>query len=359
MSSPFSFQIVPWKDFSLGQKQTWEQWRSHQPALRSPFFSVDFSDVVASSGRNVDVLVGISGHQEVAYWPIEFCENRRAVPVGGLFNDEHGMVVAPDCPLRYSDVLSAGILDRYTYHAMSGSVSSVSFDFETHTSFLADLDAPPQGYVPFLEESRNTILKQKRKTKKMVRDLGPLRLVFDERSPSVFEQAIAWKRAQYQRTYLFDILSVDWATSMLRRFWEESHRDCRGLLSALYAGPTLVAVHFGLLERDWLHYWFPSYDSQYHAYSPGTALFLEIARQSQTHGLRFIDMGYGEPEYKQKLTNRVRSVSQGILTASASQWHYHQCRHHARIALKSIPLKQTCKRLLRSVFPSWGQSKYQ
>ncbi len=55
---------------------------------------------------------------------------------------------------------------------MSGSVSSVSFDFETHTSFLADLDAPPQGYVPFLEESRNTILKQKRKTKKMVRDLG-------------------------------------------------------------------------------------------------------------------------------------------------------------------------------------------
>ncbi len=98
--------LFPWPETNM------EQWRSHQPVLRSPFFSVDFSDVVASSGRNVDVLVGISGHQDVAYWPIEFCENRRAVPVGGLFNDEHGMVVAPDCPLRYSDVLSAGILDR-------------------------------------------------------------------------------------------------------------------------------------------------------------------------------------------------------------------------------------------------------
>ncbi len=49
-----------------------------------------------------------------------------------------------------------------------------------------------------------------------------------------------------------------------------------------------------MIEGDLIHYWFPVYDTTYSYGSPGTILFLEIAKQAVDHGVKSIDFGYGE-----------------------------------------------------------------
>ena len=50
---------------------------------------------------------------------------------------------------------------------------------------------------------------------------------------------------------------------LLRRLFDTRSSDFGGMLSAVYAGPHLVAAHFGLRAGPVLHWWFPVYDPNF------------------------------------------------------------------------------------------------
>ncbi len=357
--APAKVETVPWSEFSKADWDAWEAVRAESPQYRSPFYSPRFSQAVAEAKGSVEVLTISRSGVPTAFLPYERTPQGMA-PVGGAFNDAHGVICSPLHPLDYRDLVEQGDLHSYFFHALDGVARGYEpYAFGSVKSFMADLTRHPKGYVAYLEETRGTIFKQRRKTKKMVKDLGPLRLDFDCRDRAVFETMIALKRAQYQRTYIFDILSVDWARQMMRDLWEDRTSACRGLLSCLYAGDTLVAVHYGMIEGDWLHYWFPTYEPCYHQYSPGTALFLEIARRSEQLGVSKIDMGYGEQGYKIKLTDTITEMPYGYFHRSRLRRGLKKSKLLACAALKQIPFKETAKKIVRSVWPGFGQAKYQ
>jgi CelD/BcsL family acetyltransferase involved in cellulose biosynthesis len=72
------------------------------------------------------------------------------------------------------------------------------------------------------------------------------------------------------------------------------------VLSALYAGRQLAAVHLGIRNRHALHIWFPTYNRALEQYSPGLILLLHLLAGAAGAGVRRVDFGPGEERYKQE-----------------------------------------------------------
>ncbi len=358
-TSPIVVEVVSASELMGPMADRWEAMRASSAALASPFFSSRFANVVGNLRPEAKIAVVFRDETIVGFLPFEFASRSVLDPIGKAFNDAHGILCDPNAPLNYCHVLDSLGAKMYRFHALAGPVTPEShFIFGTSPSFLANLESHPEGYVQFLLSRRATIQKQERKTRKMIRDLGPVRLELDCRDPSVLSRLIALKRDQYQRTFIFDILGVPWAQEMLRELWFDPKQSCRGLLSVLYAGDTLVAAHYGMLEGGILHYWFPAYESRFHQYSPGTAMFLEIALQAPSIGIRKIDLGYGEQPYKHKFVDTLTQMPYGAVSNCRLSMLRERMRLMLSSSAKRIPGKPLLKRIVRRAWPNFGAQPF-
>ena len=359
-SASLTVDVVSASELCGDMAVDWESLRSLNDSFASPFFSHRFTKVVGDLRPDSKIAVLSRGAELGGFLPFEFLNRTTIEPIGKAFNDAHGLIRDPGQSIDYCDMIRCLGVKSYRFHALAGHDERVQpHVLGNSPSFLANLEAHAEGYVEFLEKTRATIFKQRRKTKKMVKDLGPLRLDLDCRDGVALEQMIQWKRLQYQRSYIFDILSVPWAQQMLRTLWAENSESCRGLLSVLYAGDTMVAAHYGMVEHGILHYWFPVYEETYHQYSPGTAMFLEIAKQSPSLGIKKIDMGYGEQPYKHKFVDTITEMPFGCVCICP----FHRLRERSvrflASSTKRIPGKAVLKKVVRGLWPQFGSNFYQ
>jgi len=362
LSSSLKVDKVFAKDLRARYQSDWQRMRRSDARFESPYFSLEFVEAVGGARSDVIILVVKRGDDVVGFLPLQVSSSGHSVPIGGLYNDSHGLLCdSLRDDFSYIDLLKKAGLKSYRFHSMAVVTQETEkFRYGTVRSFLADLDRHPYGYHRFLEETRGTVFKQRRKTKKMVKDLGPLRLVFDSHDLDERQRIIEMKRSQYQRTNIFDILSVPWVHELFARLAGDNadRTGCRLITSALYAGTTLVAGHIGMIERDQLYYWFPAYDQRYHAYSPGTALFLEIASAAAEQGIKKIDFGYGEQPYKLKLTDTVSEMQFGSFDVSRTRWHANKAIHFIKLQRKQLPFRENLKRMLRRFAPNFGAKNY-
>lgn len=133
-----------------------------------------------------------------------------------------------------------------------------------------------------------------RQTRRLSRDVGPLRFVFDDPSPAAFAAGIAWKSAQYQATGVGDMFARPQNVELFRRL------RARGLVvhSSLYAGEHLVATHLGAVANRRHAWWVPAYDVKFHKYSPGRLLLERLLQASQAAGDVEFDFLIGDEAYK-------------------------------------------------------------
>ena len=86
-----------------------------------------------------------------------------------------------------------------------------------------------------------------------------------------------------------------------------------GMLSSVYAGDRLAAVHFGMRSHAVWHWWFPTYDLDLDKYSPGLILLLELARQAPGLGLIRLDLGRGHARYKTAFASGATPLIEGSI----------------------------------------------
>ena len=360
--SSLNLQIVP-PDMIRGElADTWRSIRADNPSLAGPYFDLEFTRSVGLVRDDVEVAVFSERGEVVALLPFQRSRPSQGVPVGGRLNDSHGILCRADDRNRLStrnlieQMMAAANLDSFKFHAMSQRDPSLhSYQFTELGSHFLDLSNGWDAYYQWARKNSVAIKRQKQKTRKMAREAGPIRFEFDCQSADVLEQLIALKRSKYQRSNTFDILSVKWASDLLRKIGSTNQPGFKGILSALYAGDRLVAVHFGMLTDHSLHYWFPVYDPEFQRYSPGTELLLEVARVANAKGITKVDLGYGDDAYKFRFCNGREVVSCGQITSSKIHFQLARNRYFLRQKLKAIPMKPLAKEVLRSVFPSYGQ----
>lgn len=335
----------------------WTALRASNPALYSPFFSCEFTQAVNQVRDDCEVAIIEQSGKPIAFLPFHR-SGRWLFPIGRTINDAHGLICQPETNIDWRWLLDQLDATGYEYHALfSSNDDAQSHAFGWTKAFLCDLNASDLPYDQWLEQNRKTIFKQRRKTKKLIRDEGPLRLEYASTDPAVLDRLIQLKRDQYQRTRIFDIFSVDWIRSLLHLMLTREG-ELQGRLSALYAGDKLVAMHMGMQEGNLLHYWFPVYDPVYSYASPGTALFLEIVRQAEAGQIDKIDFGYGELPYKWTLNNVIDTVPYGAICPAPAAWHARRLRGGMLRTLKALPGKEWSKRVLRKVHPQFGRGKY-
>ena len=353
-----SYQVIPAQSLTAEQESRWRLFRVANPAHYSPFLAVEFLKTIARSRPNCKVVVIQQDGQDIGYLPFE-PQGKSAFPIARQINDAQAIIASPESNLDWHELLRGTELGVYHFHALVGKLTDQerSSVFATSRSFMCDLRKPTEGYLKWLKKSSRTIAKQQQKTNKLTREIGPLRWDFDNRDHQLLDRVLDLKSAQYRRTNIFDKFSIDWIRQMLHDLLN-SENSVRGQLSLLWAGDRLVSGHYGLRECKLLHYWFPVYDPQFEIYSPGTALFVELVRNSEVLGIDKIDYGYGDLPYKHKLCNVVTDSYRGAFCTSNLQLQRLRLQFIAYTQLKKIPAKETIKRVCRKVWPSWGAREH-
>jgi CelD/BcsL family acetyltransferase involved in cellulose biosynthesis len=164
-----------------------------------------------------------------------------------------------------------------------------------------------------------------RKSRKLEREVGPLRFEWHDPRPQVLDTLRAWKTEQHRRTGVLEIFQHEWVNKMLEQLMRLPSNvpgeplGFQAPVSTLYAGDHLVALHFGLCTASTLHIWFPAYSEAYGAYSPGNVLLQKMAQAHAAHGGQRIDFGPGEERYKQDFKSDDKPIYEGMISLNPIQ----------------------------------------
>lgn len=367
--SDLHFDVVDFESLSDSVVADWHDIRSQSDCYRSPFFAHGFIQAVAKRLPGVQVAFARASGKTIALLPFRLRGDGHTIPPGSGINDAHGLIAKLNKDLDVCLFLKACGLKSFAFHAAPPkSPGILDYEIGRTRAFLADLSVDPRGYCHYLRSRNRTIQKQSQKTRKLAREVGPLRFEFDCRDPEMVRRLLDLKREQYRRTYTFDIFSVPWIEGLIHDLHTrltsgacEEDADLgnpRGVLSVLFAGSTPVALHYGLLEANRLHYWFPVYDMHYHFASPGTQLFLDVVVEAERRGIQEIDLGYGEQAYKFKLTNQITEMSFGLVDSNRLRRALFRTHSALKSRTKKLKIRQQLKPLARCILPQLGKRNY-
>lgn len=305
--------VVPAAELDAGLTAAWERIVSDAPGLASPFFRPEFIRALATV-RDVRVAVLEDGRQSRGFFPFEQ-RWKLGRPAGDPLSDFHGVIAPPGldygaaelvrgCGLaswRFNHLLAPGpSFGQWTQNAVPSPYLDISQGFEAYQTAKT-------------AEGSHEVRRVLQSARTAQRQAGPLRFVYHTADRAVFESLIQWKSEQYRRTGADNAFDAPWVVPLLRRIHETQHDDFAGILSALYFGDRLAAVHLGMRSRHVFHYWFPAYHPTFASHSPGRICLLELVRAAACRGLRRFDLGKGTEDYKLRLASAADAVFEGTV----------------------------------------------
>jgi CelD/BcsL family acetyltransferase involved in cellulose biosynthesis len=303
---------------SLGkpERKCWSAIQEAVDGLASPFLTPEFTDIVAAARRDVRVAVLEDAGSVIGFFPFQRSRNGFGRPVGGKLADHQGVIVPPRPDWDLVALLEAARLRSYSFdhldpvHAQFG-----TFISEVDISPVLDLSG---GYEAYREGVRAAGLggphEAEVKRRRLERRVGEVRLELHDANKGTLKTLIRWKSQQYRRTTGFDPLSVRWVREVIERVHGCQGPTFSGVLSSLYVGDRLAAVHLGLRSRNVLASWIPAYDVGLAKFSPGLVLLLMLAEAAAADGIQALDLGKGPESYKRRFTAGGVPVAVGAAT---------------------------------------------
>ncbi|MBK9118913.1 MAG: GNAT family N-acetyltransferase [Phycisphaerales bacterium] len=283
------------------------RWRAIQqadPLLASPYFCPEFTQAVAAVRKDVFVGVLEEAGQVVGFFPHQRGPLGVGQPVGGPLSDFHGLIGTPELAVDAVALLAACDLTSWSFHHLLAAQPIFEpYHANVDESHYLDLSGGFAGYAELLRAQGSHLLKDVRaKRRKLERDFGPLRFVPHTTDPAVLQALFDWKSNQYRDSGLVDVFSFDWTRTLLRHLHGVQEPSFGSMLSALYAGEDLAAVHFGMRSHAVWNWWFPRHAERFYKYSPGIVLRISAAEVAPALGLVRIDLGCGgDDTYKPRL----------------------------------------------------------
>jgi CelD/BcsL family acetyltransferase involved in cellulose biosynthesis len=295
-------QTFPAAELSAEHRSVWADLQRQNPFLGSAFYAPDFTDVISAVRDDVEVAVVSERNSTIGFLPYLRGPNNTARPVAGRLTEFQGPVCRRDFTWDPCEVMrGAGLKAWYFDHLPVCHTSIESHAWGAVPSPYIDLEHGFAHYEADLHRRGRTIEQIHRKTRKLTREVGPLRFELATADERVFKALLEWKGEQYKRRAQLPIFRYPWVVALLERVHRHSSERMSGVLSALWAGERLAAVHLGMRSPKVLHFWFPTFNSALEQYSPGLIMMLRLAEHAAANGITRIDLGTGEERYKQQL----------------------------------------------------------
>lgn len=311
----------------------WSRIQASDTTLATPFLSPEFTQIVASVRDDVHVGVLQDDETIVGLFPFQRGRWGSGRPVGWRISDYHGAVVEPGLSWSAKELIRDCGLKTWEFdHLIASQRPFEPFHRSRQESPVMAVSNGFEAYVAELREAGGgrEIARVERRMRKLERDHGTLRFAVHVAEPEVLGTLVRWKREQYRQTGGVDILAHDWAHRVVERVHATQAPAFAGVLSALYAGDRIAALHMGLRSSSIWHYWFPTYDPDLARYSPGLVLLLKMAESAQSLGMRTIDLGKGDARYKRNLMNGSEALAEGLVELPSLAAATSRFRHATR-----------------------------
>lgn len=298
----------------------WKQFCTADPLYRSPFYWPQFTMVVAQVRSDARVAVFEQAGSVVGFLPFHLIRGAVGKPIGGQINDYHGPILAPGVTVTSAALLDAARLAAYDYNHLPAAFTALARGSRT-AGYSPQIDLA-HGFETYVasRDSRWTKAQRevRRRQRKTESEFGPIRFDWHDSSDAVFAQLVAMKNRQYARMGLKMRMASGWAGEVIAQLRHVGEPDLAGVTSALYAGDRLIAAHFGLRTAELLHWWFPAYDLALARLGPGINLVNQCAMAASEVGIRTIDFGRGDEDFKQHFANSHVALREGSLALPGS-----------------------------------------
>jgi CelD/BcsL family acetyltransferase involved in cellulose biosynthesis len=306
----------------------WHAMQEQSDELRNPFLCPEFAIAVGRSRPDGRVAVLTDGSSLAGFFPFERGKLGVGRPIGAGLSDCQGLVRAAGADADARDLLSGcGISVWHFDHLVSDQQPFASYQVARAASPVIDLRNGYQAYADWLRaKSPRFVSDLGRKVRKLEREAGPLRFEVDVPDIVDLHTLMRWKSDQYRRTGRSDRFDQPWIVDLVENLFECDQNGFRGLLSMLYAGGKPVAGHFGLVNDGVFSEWFPAYDPAFAKYSPGLMQLVKMTEDVAGLGVRVIDLGKGDKQYKDALKSYELSVGEGTVTGRSALAAVHRAR---------------------------------
>jgi CelD/BcsL family acetyltransferase involved in cellulose biosynthesis len=294
-------QVLRPRELRDDQWIAWATLQTNNSHFDSAFYAPDLAWLVSTVREDVEVAVMTDDDETVGFFP--FLRSPRGVggAIAGRLTEFQGPITRQGLEWDLVDLVDKVRLQAWYFdHLPPAQLGYVAHGWSTIDSPYADLSRGFDAYDAELRQQGQTATQVRRKERKLAREVGPLRFEMHTLDTSVFDFLLTWKSDQYERTRRLQIFNYPWTVRLLDAV--RRHRTDRfaGVMSALYAGNDLAAVHLGIRTSQVLHIWFPTYTRVLEQYSPGLILLLHLAEHAAADGIRRIDFGTGDERYKQQ-----------------------------------------------------------
>ncbi|MGW1208848.1 GNAT family N-acetyltransferase [Streptomyces sp. NPDC002499] len=302
------------EDLTASLRAAWHGAMDESPEYSNPFLAPEFALGVARQRDAVRLAVLRQEGKPVGFFPYE----RDALGIGraiGLgLSDCQALVHRPGVTWDAQELLRASGLSIFEFdHLVEEQTPFAGYVTGRFASPVVDLKPDESGYPQWLRGAYPGLAKTTlKKERRLGRDVGEVRFVFDERDPAMLRTLMRWKSAQYRRTGRMDRFARQWIVDLVDDLFQVREDHFTGVLSVLYAGDRPVAAHFGPRSRTVLAAWFTAYDPDLHYYSPGLMMHLRTAEAAARAGVTMMDLGRGDKEYKDWLKTRELRVGEGF-----------------------------------------------
>ncbi|MGV9884142.1 GNAT family N-acetyltransferase [Streptomyces sp. NPDC003006] len=337
-------------------RSAWHRAMDESPEYANPFLAPEFAEGVARYRGGSQVAVLRENDQPVGFFPYERNSFGVGRAIGLGLSDCQALVHRPGVTWDTEELLKACGLSVFEFdHLVEEQKPFVGHVTGTFASPVLDLTAGDGGYAHWLRGAYPGLAKTTlKKERRLGRDVGEMRFVYDERDPHVLRTLMRWKSAQYRRTGRMDRFARPWIVDLVDHLFQVREEHFTGVLSVVYAGDRPVAAHFGPTSRTVFAAWFTAYDPELRYYSPGLLMHLRMAEAAGRQGVRLMDMGRGEKEYKDWLKTRELRVGEGFATrphpvAAAHRLWRRPVRGLRNTVLAHPTLREPADRLLKTV----------
>jgi CelD/BcsL family acetyltransferase involved in cellulose biosynthesis len=299
----------------------WVEIQRAVPAFSNPLFSHAFAAAVAEVRDDVEVAAFRDGAAPVGFLAVHKRPGGLARPIGAPFSDYQGIVSKGAIGLSGAQALERAGLGAIRFNGLVdpfGLFDGAAVSLQE--AFAIELDGDPDAYLEAVRAASPKKFKNYRRLEhRLEREVGPLRLVSNDRSQGAFDAILAWKSEQFTRTGIQDVLRPFWVRRMMQSLFETSRGEMTGLMVSLYAGETLVAGHFGIRQGAVFHPWIASANPEFASVSPGQIFLGHAVRAMPRLGLTVYDLGPGHDHYKRPYASVRRDLGVGLALAEGAR----------------------------------------
>lgn len=334
---PMDVTVLPPQRLDSDTLALWADWHGETPMAVSPFVHPVL--VTAAADAIGATYVAVIRHRGAiaGFFPFQRA-GRSGRPPAHVMNDGDGIVLRPGVGLDVRRMLEACDLHSFSYVHMPTDPSPFS-PYHTDRGPTARVDLRG-GYAQYEQSLRRTgskvIQEAGRKRRRLERQLGPLRFEFRVDHQRLVQQLVTWKQNQIAEREPGTAFPIETITAVLLRLGREPVTEgFESVLSALYAGDTLVALNWSLRSGPLLVASIPTFDLSLSDHSPGLLLHIGlIEAAAAVPGLREIDLGLDVNRLKGRLMTHTVPFARGTVYTSATMRLYRRARTAARVVTR-------------------------